>query len=572
MALGNATVIGFMTDWLDPGYQQIVLHGAVAGARERNFKLIAYVTNSPFGVPLQVASTHQLVDPGYVNGLLIMAPSLCWGTAEEQERVLQLMSSIAKCFIAAEVPLSSSILVDNQSGLRLVIQHLIRDHQLRRLAFVRGPEFNVEAEQRLDCYRSTLSEAGLNVDEKLILPGDFSPQSGARAVDILLKERQVAIASVDGIVAANDSMAMGVMEALAARGIRVPKDVAVTGFDDWTDARFLRAPLTTARQPLFEQGKLAVRALTEHMRSGEPQRHVMRTELVVRRSCGCSGGMERYTEVQLDSVRNITSFDAAMLRVRQSLLSDLTRMGRGGLGMLGAGWELRLVSSLVEELKARSSDSFRMEFEGMLQKLMESGADPVTFHEFVSLFWRNLVPCCSADPELRSRLEVCLDDARCATAAAVQRQQGAALVNHRNKAFAFMSACAVVSEVASLEQLGRVLEDHASEMGITHLDLALYPQDQQTEDAVRVLTYSGGHTRRLSSPIRARDLPNIVLREQDTLQGILVTTLELQGETLGLIATNLGAGDGQLFHPIRTALGTALMGIRLRERLQHHGG
>ena len=155
--------------------------------------------------------------------------------------------------------------------------------------------------------------------------------------------------------------------------------------------------------------------------------------------------------------------------------------------MLGAGWELRLVSSLVEELKARSSDSFRMEFEGMLQKLMESGADPVTFHEFVSLFWRHLVPCCSADPELRSRLEVCLDAARCATAAAVQRQQGAALVNHRNKAFAFMSACAVVSEVASLEQLGRVLEDHASEMGITHLD-GYGKGDQHIQVTVKVPT------------------------------------------------------------------------------------
>ena len=572
MALGNATVIGFMADWLDPGYQQIVLHGAMAGARERNFKLIAYVTNSPFGKPLQVASTHQLVGPGSVEGLVIMAPSLCWGSQEDQERVLQPLSSIAQCFVASEKPLSSSILVDNQSGLRLVIQHLIREHQYRRLAFVRGPEFNFEAEQRLDCFRSTLSEAGLSVDEKLILPGDFSPQSGARAVDILLKERQVPIATVEAIVAANDSMAMGVMEALATRGIRVPKDVAVTGFDDWTDARFLRAPLTTARQPLFEQGKLAVRALTEHMRSGAPQRHVMRTELVVRRSCGCSGGMERYAEVQLDTVRNVMSFDAAMLRGRQTLLSDLTRVARGGLGMLGSGWELRLVTSLVEELKARSADSFRTEFESMLQRLAESGLEPAIFHELVSVFWKHLVPCCSSDPELRGRLEVCLDDARCATAAAVQRQQGSALVNHRNRAFAFMSACAAISEVGSLEELGRVLEDHAAEMGITNLDLATYPQRHQAEDAVRVLTYSGNRTRLLSTPIRARDLPGIVLREQETLQGLLVTALELQGETLGLIATNLGAGDGQLFHPIRTALGTAVMGVQLREQLQRRNG
>ena len=376
---------------------------------------------------------------------------------------------------------------------------------------------------------------------------------------------------MDAIVAANDSMAMGVIEALAARGIGVPLQVAVTGFDDYADSRFLRAPLTTVRQPLFEQGKLAVRALTEHMRSGEPQRNVLQTELVVRRSCGCSGGIGRYSEVHLDPVRYGTSFDAAMLCSRQLLLSELTCVGRGDLGMLGAGWELRLVSALVEELKARSVDAFRREFEGMIQKIADSSKDPGAFHEIVSVLWKHLIPCCTADPDLRTRLEVCLDDARCTTAAAVQRLHGADVVNTRNKAFTFMSACTALSEAASLEELGGLLRAHGFEMGITHLDLALYADGEQTEDALRVLTYSGGHARLLSTPIRARDLPRIVLREQSELSGLLVTALELQGETLGLMVTNLGAGEGQVFHTIRSALGTAMMVVKLRQRLRQRG-
>jgi len=570
MARDRTTVIGFMTDWLDPGYQQVVLHGAIAAAQERNFKLIAYVTNSPFGTPLQVASTHQLVKPGCVDGLVIMAPSLSWGTPEDQECVLTPLHSIPKCLVASEDMESTSICVDNQSGLLLLIQHLIRDHQFRHLAFVRGPEFNAEAEQRLSCFRAALAEAGLPVNEKLILPGDFSPKSGATAVDLLLGERQVTLGSLDAIVAANDSMAMGVMEALAARGIQVPGQVAVTGFDDCADSRYLRAPLTTVRQPLFEQGKLAVRALTEHIRTGEPQRHVMRTELIVRHSCGCSWGSGKVLEVRQDAVRSGSSFDAAMLCSRQALLADLARVARGGLGKLRSGWEVRLVSALVEELKGRSADAFRREFEEIVQNISAGGSEPGAFGEIVSALWKHLIPCCMADPELRTRLEVCLDDARCTTAAAVQRLQGADLVNFRNRAFAFVSACSFISEAGTIEELARLLERYCSDLGITHLELALYPDGQQTEDALRVITFSGGRARQLCTSVQAVELPNLILNEQGTLPGLLVTTLELQGEVLGLLATNLEAGKGQLFQSIRAALGNAILVIRLRERLRQN--
>src|SRR5262245_3072833 len=77
---------------------------------------------------------------------------------------------------------------------------------------------------------------------------------GARAVSILLDERKVPVSDVDAVCAANDGMALGFMEALQARGIRVPQDLALTGFDYGLDAQFAHAPLTTVRQRLAIQG------------------------------------------------------------------------------------------------------------------------------------------------------------------------------------------------------------------------------------------------------------------------------------------------------------------------------
>jgi hypothetical protein len=103
-----------------------------------------------------------------------------------------------------------------------------------------------------------------------------------------LHERKVSVRDLDAIVAANDAMALGVLDELARLGIRVPDGIAVVGFDDIEESRFGVPPLTTVRQPLYEQGRDAVRIVLDHLRKGSPAERVVRqTELVTRRSCGC---------------------------------------------------------------------------------------------------------------------------------------------------------------------------------------------------------------------------------------------------------------------------------------------
>lgn len=556
-----------MTDWLDPGYQQVILRGALEAARERDCKVVCYVTNSSTGSPLDVTATHRLIVPSCADGLVVVAPSLGWGSEAERTRMLAHMQPLPMCVVALEVPKASVIAVDNQSGLASLVEHLVRDHGHRHLAFVRGPEFNLEAEQRLGVFRRVLAEADLAVNEKLVLPGDFSTPSGAKAVELLLGERRVNIANVDAIVAANDGMAMGVMEALEARAIRVPAQVAVTGFDDCADSRYLRAPLTTVRQRMFEQGKHAVRALMDHIRSGEPQRVVLPTELVTRRSCGCTDGIGRSVGSKQLSLGG-RPFDLAFIERRQALLAELLRVGRGAFGRLGSGWELKLVSSLVEELKGRSPSAFRDTLDEMLQRLADDGTDPALFHEIVTVLWRNLAPCSFADPDLRTDLELILDGARLATSSAVQRVQGANLVRFKSASQEFLIACARLSAATSIEHLGRLIQEFGPALGISHLDLALCRGTTHAEGATRVLTYTGGRARFPSVAVHPEELPRIVQSEQPGLSALLAATLEVEKEVLGLVVMNMGTADGHVFDPLRASLSTGVKGALLRAQLQ----
>ena len=125
-----------------------------------------------------------------------------------------------------------------------------------------------------------LTERGIAIDPALISPGEFVRSSGSEAIRTLIDERQV---EFDAVVAANDVTAFGAVEALAARGLRVPQDVVVVGFDDIAAARFFSPPLTTVRQPLRDQGLIAAEQVLALLR-GEPppSRTTLRTQLVVR--------------------------------------------------------------------------------------------------------------------------------------------------------------------------------------------------------------------------------------------------------------------------------------------------
>lgn len=152
----------------------------------------------------------------------------------------------------------------------------------RRIAFVEGRPELWCSRARLDGYRAGVETAGLAVDPELVVPGEFGYESGFRAGERLFSLAEPPTA----VFVASDQMALGVYEALRQRGLRVPGDVSVIGFDDVPEARWASPPLTTVRQPLADMGRLAVRTVYRLVQQEtiESPRVELATELVVRDS------------------------------------------------------------------------------------------------------------------------------------------------------------------------------------------------------------------------------------------------------------------------------------------------
>ncbi|MEU1486516.1 LacI family DNA-binding transcriptional regulator [Streptomyces sp. NPDC005752] len=168
---------------------------------------------------------------------------------------------------------------DNRGGAGEAVRHLVSLGR-RRIAHIAGPRDQTSALDRIDGYHDVLPDAGRD----LVADGDFTTEGGARAMAGLLDTHP----DLDGVFVSNDLMASGALRVLRERGVRVPEDVAVVGFDDMSSvAEAAVPPLTTIRQDVEGMGRLMVRLLMERLNSDAgawPESVITPTELVRRAS------------------------------------------------------------------------------------------------------------------------------------------------------------------------------------------------------------------------------------------------------------------------------------------------
>jgi DNA-binding LacI/PurR family transcriptional regulator len=168
--------------------------------------------------------------------------------------------------------------VDNVAGARAATEHLLARGR-RHLATITGPATMSAAVDRHEGFRAALEAAGLR--EAAVADGDFTESGGAAAMRRILSSG----AHVDAVFVASDLMARGAYAVLREAGMRVPDDVAIVGFDDSSIAVSLDPPLTTVRQPSFEQGERMAGVLLDLLAGRAPApATILPTELVVRAS------------------------------------------------------------------------------------------------------------------------------------------------------------------------------------------------------------------------------------------------------------------------------------------------
>lgn len=275
---------------MDGEYHRALLNGMCRKADALGVDLIFYPGRHP-GTPQpfeqQFGIVFDMADSSLLDGLLILGATMQFHLDDTGMRqFLERYSHMNSVVIGYELPDRPAVILANKNGFKALVEHFIQVHGHRNIAMIEGPMDNRDAQERLEAYLEAHREAGIEPDPALRVPGLFHQVSGQQAMQQLLARR----VPFTALLCANDEMAQGALSVAVERGLRVPEELAIGGFDDLLSIYHDGPSLTTVNQSIDTQGEMALDLLVRRLRGHDvPMLTEVGTRLVLRRSCGCVG-------------------------------------------------------------------------------------------------------------------------------------------------------------------------------------------------------------------------------------------------------------------------------------------
>jgi len=276
LASRKTNTIGLVFSEIGGAFFPHLLKGIEAQLHSAGYELLIYSTHIDHHTQRKPIGEHN------TDGLLVFTTSL------EPEELKRLYTLNFPLVLLHETPPQGMnipvITIENKDGAEMLVSHLIEKHHRRRIVFLRGPDGHEDSHWRERGYCEALAAHNIPFDSKLVGIGGFEEDQAFAAIQKMLTDG----IEFDAVFAGDDDASIGAYRALKQAGRLIPQDVAVVGFDDVQFARYLSPALTTVRAPIEEVGREAVRQLSKLMNGEQAEAlTLMRTELVIRESCGC---------------------------------------------------------------------------------------------------------------------------------------------------------------------------------------------------------------------------------------------------------------------------------------------
>jgi DNA-binding LacI/PurR family transcriptional regulator/serine phosphatase RsbU (regulator of sigma subunit) len=575
----SRATVGVMIDSLRNSYQTTVLAGLADAAYRRDVNIVVFA-GGVLGIDGSEGEGRNflfdLCGPHSVDGVVVLGGAL--GNQRGPDAVAEICARLAPlplACLAMSPPNVPSLRVDEEPGMRQALEHLIVRHSCRRIAYIRGPELNAEAERRFDIYRTVLEEHGLEVDPALLCVGNFEKAAGEAAVELLLDDRKV---TFDALVVANDTMALGAIPALEARGLQVPADVPVIGFDDIEDARFATPPLTTVRQPLYQQGEAALDLVLAQLDGREvPPLTTAPTALVIRQSCGCLSGLARPGRAGPVTMTS-TAIENLLAEHGEDVRRHIARAVGGADAALPEGWDRQVLDAFEAELRGAGAGLFTSTLERLLGSVVAAGDDVGAWQLMISALRKLLVPSLPSENLRWVQAEDLWHEARILIAELAERAQAQHRLHGQRLAHALTESGATLLATQQVNALTGAIERQLPRLGLPGAWLGLYDEDAASPAHVRViLNYDveragGGVPGAPPEPVpetrvAARELLRTATSTLARRSSIVVEPLFFHDRALGYLLLEMGPREGIVYESLAEQVSSALEGARLVTRL-----
>ena len=287
---------------IDREYQQDFASGLVSAGVQNDVDICIFNSQGHMNVAISTSSEvgesmiYDLPDLDEFDGVISMLATMGNDVAYHKvAEVLEPLKQKGKPHISIDVPQEGAVCIrfDDAVSVGELTEHLINEHGARRIAFVSGPLNSNVSIARLEACREALRRHGLELDNRLIFDGEWTRVGGRRAAEAIL---DAGGELPDAVICANDDMALSVIECFNEHGIRVPRDVAVIGFDALREA--VMRGLTTICRPVDRSARKAIEVLCRWIAGEVPETDsiILPTIPIYGESCGCAQNFEHMND------------------------------------------------------------------------------------------------------------------------------------------------------------------------------------------------------------------------------------------------------------------------------------
>lgn len=462
---------------------------------------------------------------------------------------LKTLDNIPSVSIGIDIPGMSSVIVDNESGMYDLVDHMIKVHNCKNIGFIKGPDSNEEALIRHRAYKKALEDNNLKYNPNIIIEGEFHPDDGIRAVKELIQNKPANQAEIDCLLASDDSTILSAINELSKIGIKCPEDILVGGFDDIEMSEYNSPSLTTVRQPLFDLGRKAVEEVYNLFKKiTKPGIISIHTKLVVRDSCGCS--------LIDNSLKKNNATNITLDKMYQHKREKYNRDGDS---------HTLLLNAIYSAIKENSMNKVDKVIEGILLKSNIKGIS--------ASYWNNIIFQILSDFKsamLNEQEAKGLDD--------LDRRISIVLYKIQAKVWAQNSLRydTFFEELQRFDDNILLAFDKASltstlDMGLPYFDvnfllIALFNEDRKTVKVYYCQTYKNveGLTYR-SSNLYPKEI-------QSSLSSLSLTVLPIMENQvpIGFVLTSMGTFNTKTIEFLAEKLSGALVRIKLVDKINQH--
>ncbi|WP_437592461.1 SpoIIE family protein phosphatase [Sorangium sp. So ce1000] len=557
--------IALLTDTLCGEYQSEVRFGVERAAAAHDVNLIVAFgeTRARGGYALGArGAIYSLIGAATVDGVVIVSSALTDHHVgpEGAYEFCRSYAPLPVCSVGLALDGIPSVIVDNAVGGEAAVAHVIDDHGCQRVAYISGPANNEEAKLRARAYRRALEARALPYDERLLVVGDFLIDGGRRAMRELLG-RGVAF---DAVVAGNDNMALGAMDALKAHGVDIPGDVLVCGFDDVAVSRVTRPSLTTVRQPIKELGALAVRTVLRQLRGERvPECSLLPVELTRRESCGCGyyAALPRST-AGAPSRREPLSIAAQREDLERALARCVTVPAAPR-----EAWPRALLSALEEEL-AGQEDRFLKTLQDLLDAAVREGVALDQFQGVITLLRAKIgrAPGGVSEDTLERLWHAC----RILISQASVRAEGEKRLYLERASVNLSWTGMSFSTSLGMPTLRRMLAAELPRLDLTHVAISLFDDPQRTTLQPLFLMENGREVEPPPASFASSSLaPPGFLSSSERWSVIAMPLMFGETEHYGVALVNSGANE-VVYDAARLQIGSAMKAVSMHREIVRH--